>query len=93
MKERKIPQRTCIGCSIKQEQGMMFRFVDNEEGIAIDLQGKKNGRGCYLCKKEECIEKAEKRKAFQRAFKRNVTSEEINALKEIVKKEVMRSET
>ncbi len=93
MRERKIPQRTCIGCAEKKPQIQLIRFVDTDEGVKMDTMGKAVGRGCYLCKTVDCVEKAEKRKAFQRAFKRNLPPNEFEKLKETVKKEVMKSET
>ncbi len=93
MRERKIPQRTCIGCTEKKGQKELIRFVDTNEGIQKDDLGKMNGRGCYLCSKIECMEKAEKRKAFQRAFKRNLDENEMESIRDALKKEVMEGET
>ncbi len=93
MKERKIPQRTCIGCAEKKIQKQLIRFVDTDKGVKMDITGKAAGRGCYLCKDADCVDKAEKRKAFQRAFKRNLSLAEFETLKETIKEEVMKIET
>ncbi len=93
MKQKKNPQRTCIGCRIKKNQNELVRFVDVDGEVQIDVEGKKKGRGCYLCKTTECIDVAEKRKAFQRSFKRNLSSEEFEKIKDSMKTEVMKSET
>ena len=54
---KKIPQRTCIGCNSKKDKKDLIRVVKNKDGqISIDLTGKKDGRGIYLCKSEECLE-------------------------------------
>ncbi len=81
MKEKKIPQRTCIGCMDKTDQANLLRIVNSENGAKADFTGKAAGRGCYICPKEECLEKAIKRKAFQRQFKRNVTESELESIK------------
>jgi predicted RNA-binding protein YlxR (DUF448 family) len=53
------PQRTCIACrktGIKRE---LVRLVClPEKGIEIDITGKKNGRGAYLCPSWNCWENA-----------------------------------
>ena len=47
----------------------LVRVVRSPEGeISLDLTGKKNGRGSYVCKDAECFKKALKRKSFERAF-------------------------
>ena len=69
MKERKIPQRMCIGCGESHDKRELVRVVKNKEGeIFIDLTGKANGRGAYICKKRECLEKAIKSKRLSKSF-------------------------
>lgn len=66
---KKIPQRTCIGCNSKKDKKDLIRVVKNKDGeISIDLTGKKDGRGIYLCKSEECLNKAIKNKRISRTF-------------------------
>jgi uncharacterized protein len=73
---KKIPMRTCIGCGICTDKKMLIRVVRLPEGGAIlDPAGKMNGRGAYLCRNPQCLEKAIKRKALARAFRAEVTKE------------------
>ena len=47
---KKIPMRQCVGCremKPKRELIRVIRALDNE--LLIDLTGKKNGRGAYIC--------------------------------------------
>lgn len=61
--------RKCIACGESFSKKELLRVVFNkEEGILVDHTGKKNGRGAYLCNKSECIEKAKKTKALNRAL-------------------------
>lgn len=70
---KKIPQRTCIGCNSKKDKKELIRIVKNKNGeISIDLTGKKDGRGVYLCKNEECLNKAIKGKKISRKFEMEV---------------------
>ncbi len=70
---KKIPQRTCIGCNSKKDKKYLIRVVKNKDGeISIDLTGKKDGRGIYLCKSEECLNKAIKNKRISRTFEMEI---------------------
>jgi predicted RNA-binding protein YlxR (DUF448 family) len=52
---RKIPQRTCVACREVQGKRGLIRIVRQLDGnVRIDLQGRMNGRGAYLCAKIEC---------------------------------------
>ena len=69
MKIKKQPERRCIACNEKVEKKQLLRIVRTpEKNIEIDLTGKKNGRGAYICKKEECLNKAIKKKRFEKTF-------------------------
>jgi hypothetical protein len=46
-----------------------------DEGIIIDSTGRKNGRGAYICHDAQCMKKAKKSKALDRAFKMAVSEE------------------
>ncbi len=77
----------CIVCREMRDKVDLLRIVQSSDGeISVDFTGKKNGRGAYICNSSECVSKAVKTKALNRAFKRNVTVvqyesilEEINA--------------
>ncbi|WP_071027384.1 RNase P modulator RnpM [Peptoniphilus raoultii] len=84
-KTRKIPMRTCIGCREQKPKKELIRVVKNkEEEIFIDLSGKANGRGAYLCKSKDCLEKAIKSKALNRAFSTEIDEETYEKLKESI---------
>ena len=66
---KKKPQRTCIGCNQTKAKNELLRIVkDKENNISIDLTGKKNGRGAYICCNRECLEKAIKAKRLEKEF-------------------------
>ncbi len=66
---KKIVQRTCIGCNIKKEKKELLRLVLNNKGdFLIDLKGKAEGRGTYICKDIKCLEKIEKSKKIEKIF-------------------------
>lgn len=76
MQERKKPKRQCIGCRESREKQELIRIVKTPEGaIVIDRTGRKNGRGAYLCDKEECLKKAVKGNALSRSFRMKIPDE------------------
>lgn len=57
MKQKHIPQRTCVGCREVKPKREMVRIVRTPEGkIVVDERGKLNGRGAYICNKRTCWE-------------------------------------
>ena len=76
MKIKKIPQRKCLGCNEMKDKESLVRVVRSPEGeISLDLTGKKNGRGAYVCPAEECITKAVKTKSLERALEKPISDE------------------
>ncbi len=66
MKQRKIPMRTCVVTHEKCEKRDLLRVVRNNEGVVfIDDTLKANGRGAYLKKDKDVIEKARKTKVLE----------------------------
>ncbi len=80
---KKIPQRTCIGCGMKKDKKELVRIVRTPEGtLQLDLTGRMNGRGAYVCRDDACLDKALKRKALQRSLKEEISEDVILKLKE-----------
>ena len=46
-----------------------------EDEILIDLTGRKNGRGAYICHDVECLKKARKAKRIEKSFQCNIPDE------------------
>ena len=66
MKVKKIPMRTCVITHEKLEKKDLFRVVRNNEGqVFVDENGRANGRGAYLKKDKDVIEKARKSKELE----------------------------
>lgn len=72
MKDHRIPMRRCIGCRGSFPQNTLIRMSLWNEEIHVSRNGKTPGRGVYLCKNPECIEKARKSNALQRNYKRAI---------------------
>jgi len=88
MKVKKIPQRMCTGCGEMKPKKELIRVVKNKEGeVSMDLTGKKSGRGAYVCKNQECLEKAYKTKRLERNLETKIDDELYNSLKAEMKDE------
>ena len=74
------PMRRCIACRESKPQDELIRFVLNGKDPVVDISGRAEGRGFYLCRSEECARTALKRKAFNRVCKRNLDEKEISRL-------------
>ena len=73
---KKVPIRQCVGCGEMKSKKEMMRILKTAEGdIVLDVTGKKNGRGAYLCKSDECLKKARKTKGIERSFKMSIPAE------------------
>ncbi len=65
-----VPIRTCISCGAKRSKRELVRLVANGGGQIIrDDEGKRHGRGMYVCKSESCREQLSKNKRIMRRFK------------------------
>ncbi|MDO4739174.1 MAG: YlxR family protein [Eubacteriales bacterium] len=76
LKQRKVPMRMCVGCREMKPKAELRRIVKSPEGvISVDRVGKAPGRGAYLCLSAECLKKAEKARALERALETKIERE------------------
>ena len=69
MQQKKIPLRKRTGCGEMKPKKELVRIVKTPENeIILDLTGKKNGRGAYICRDAECLKKARKSKRIEKSF-------------------------
>lgn len=85
MKAKKIPMRSCVVTHEKLEKKDLIRVVKNKDGLVfVDESGKANGRGAYLKKSVEVIEKAKKSKVLDKILDTTIKEEVYNELLNIV---------
>jgi len=78
---KKIPLRQCVGCGeMKSKKEMMRILKTPEDTITLDMTGKKNGRGAYLCISKDCLQKARKNKGLERSFKMSIPNDVYDSL-------------
>ncbi len=78
---KKIPMRQCVGCRTMKPKRELIRVVHSPEGaVSLDFKGKSPGRGAYVCHSAECLKKAQKTRALERAFDTAIPPEVYAAL-------------
>jgi hypothetical protein len=75
-KPRKIPVRMCVGCRTRDDKRNLLRVVRTPtQEVVLDPTGKRAGRGAYICPRVECLRKALKSRALERALGVSLTPE------------------
>ena len=68
------PQRTCVGCRTTSAKREFVRIVRTPEGaVDVDLTGKRNGRGAYLCARLACWDQALTKDRLARALRTTIS--------------------
>lgn len=83
MANKPAKTRMCISCRAAKGRDEMVRLVRKADGtVSYDADGKKDGRGAYICKEAACIEKAKRERRAERALSCRVPEEVYNELGE-----------
>ena len=81
--QKKIPMRQCLGCREMKPKRDLIRVVRSPEGeVSLDFKGKKPGRGAYVCPNADCLKKATRSKALERALSAEIPDELYLALQD-----------
>lgn len=88
MKKRKVPLRKCVATQEMRPKKELLRIVRTPDGeVVYDPSGKKPGRGTYLSKDQEAVEKARKQNILAKHLSAEVKDELYAELLEAVAKE------
>lgn len=81
VKQRRVPERTCIVCKQVRPKRELIRIVRTPEGhVELDPTGKKSGRGAYLCARRSCWEPALRKGRLEHEFEVTLLPEDRAAL-------------
>lgn len=82
---KRQPQRTCMGCNEKKDKNQLIRIVKSSNGgIELDRNGKKEGRGAYICDDVKCLEKVIKSKRIEKVFEMKISEEIYESLRGVI---------
>ncbi len=76
--------RMCAVCRKMKLKEQLFRIVRVNDAFFVDHSSKLQGRGAYICKDEQCVNKAEKCRALERSFSGKVDGNIYKALEELI---------
>ena len=77
----------CLGCRVMKPKQDLIRIVKSpESAISVDTNGKKPGRGAYICNDGNCLNRIIKSKALSRAFSMQIPESIIEKLKSQMEK-------
>jgi len=81
--QKKIPMRQCTGCREMRAKRELVRVVRSPEGaVSLDFRGKLPGRGAYVCHNADCLKKAIRTRALERALDVRIPEEIYQQLQE-----------
>ncbi len=86
MQQKKIPLRKCTGCGEMKPKKELVRVVKTpDDEILLDLTGRLNGRGAYICRDENCLRIAQKSKRIEKSFQCRIPDEVYQKMAEELK--------
>lgn len=86
MQQKKIPLRKCTGCGEMKPKKELVRVVKTpDDKVLIDLTGRLNGRGAYICPKAECLKIAKKSRRIEKSFQMQIPDEVYDKMEEELK--------
>ena len=88
MKQKKIPLRMCVVTRERFEKRELLRIVRTPDGeVIIDETGKQNGKGAYLKKDIDVINKARKNKILDKALEVSVPDNIYDEMIKLIEKD------
>ncbi len=83
VQRKHIPQRTCVVCRETDAKRSLTRLVRTTgDGVQMDLSGKMNGRGAYLCNQQSCWQNAVESNVLEKALRTTLTPDDRQRLRE-----------
>ena len=87
MKQKKIPMRSCAVTGENLPKRELLRIVRTTDGTVVcDLSGKINGRGAYIKKDVDVLEKAKKTKILEKRLECTISDETYEEVKNEIEK-------
>lgn len=78
---RSVPQRSCVACRQVKAKRELIRIVRTPAGaVEVDEQGKKAGRGAYLCRDRGCWEAGLKKNRLGHALRAGLGPKDLEGL-------------
>jgi predicted RNA-binding protein YlxR (DUF448 family) len=73
-------ERTCIACRTRRSGSELVRFSVAEDRLVLNSKRRLPGRGAWLCPNRQCLAKAVRSRAFNRAFRREIPAPDVDVV-------------
>ena len=84
--KRKTPLRMCMGCGEMKPKKELVRVVKTpDDEVLMDLTGRVNGRGAYICPNAQCLKIARKSKRIEKSFQMQIPDAVYDKMEEELK--------
>ena len=81
------PERTCMGCMARDAKAAMERIAATREAVNLDPERRLGGRGGYLHRRPECLERFVRSKAKEfRSLRRPLAIDERRRIAEMIRR-------
>jgi predicted RNA-binding protein YlxR (DUF448 family) len=82
---RHVPQRTCVVCRrVAPKRDLMRLVLDAEGQLRVDGTGRLPGRGAYVCRAPQCVQKAASKRLVERVLRTRVSPEALERLRALL---------
>lgn len=86
MRPRAEPERTCVACRGRSPKRDLIRVARRPDGsVSVDAASREPGRGAYVHRELDCIDRAIGRGGLERALRTRIGEGEAARLREIVR--------
>lgn len=83
---KKIPLRRCVVTKERLPKNELLRILKDKDGnVTFDITGKSSGRGAYIKKDIEVLEKAKEKKILERVLETKINEEVYKNIEEVIK--------
>ncbi len=77
-----VPERTCVGCRTQAPRSAMLRIVRGAERVTVDASGSAPGRGAWVHREGDCIDRALGKGGLARALRTGLGAGELGRLRD-----------
>jgi len=86
LRKKHVPLRRCVACGVQRPKSELVRIARTPEGpLDIDAAPKAPGRGAYVCRTAECLQKAAKGRPISRSLDRPLPEEDAQRLRDLAR--------
>ena len=86
LRKKHVPLRRCVACGVQRPKSQFVRIARTPDGqLDIDAAPKAAGRGAYVCRSVECLQKAAKGRPISRSLDRPLPEEDAERLRNLAR--------